>query len=106
MFVAKYFYVLFFGYAVLNPQPVLNIASYYQHGTMMDMSFDKFPINASEYETDDGCDYCGDYVSDDFRSVFEDNEGYLFACHGCTTNADVPKVSLERRERYLEPAEA
>jgi hypothetical protein len=43
------------------------------------------------------CDNCGAHVSEDFRRVFGDQRGRLFACPACAANAGIAETVRHRR---------
>ncbi len=44
------------------------------------------------------CNHCGSYVSNAFARVFADEHGEIRACPGCSANAGIAEVALNRGE--------
>ncbi|MUV86495.1 hypothetical protein GJ631_07915, partial [Natronomonas sp. CBA1123] len=44
------------------------------------------------------CATCGDHVSVRFTRVFGDDEGVVYACPSCSTNAGIGEATRERNE--------
>ena len=42
------------------------------------------------------CDHCGGHVSERFARVFENENGELLACPGCSANAGIAEVARRR----------
>jgi len=48
------------------------------------------------------CNHCGAHVSRQFRSVFADKDGEVYACPNCSPNAGIAEVSRERAVKGVE----
>jgi predicted RNA-binding Zn-ribbon protein involved in translation (DUF1610 family) len=47
-------------------------------------------------ETMPSCENCGEHVSEQFKRVFADDTGNVFACPNCSANAGIGEVTRER----------
>jgi len=45
------------------------------------------------------CDHCGEHVSERFARVFENEDGDLLACPGCSANAGIAEVARRRIQK-------
>ena len=42
------------------------------------------------------CDYCGSYVSNEFKRVFADDKGLVLACVSCSSRAGIGETARQR----------
>ena len=46
------------------------------------------------------CDHCNAHVSQQFRTVFANENGQIFACPSCSANAGIAEASRERTRGF------
>ncbi len=42
------------------------------------------------------CNHCGGHISDDFRRVFSNRDGEVYACHSCSPTSGIAEKSQIR----------